>query len=143
MQAVSRHKAPVRTPVAPDGCARTPAEGDCQTRYVDEARVAAAEAALPAPDLIERAADGFGALADPTRLRLLYALARTELCVCDLSRVLARSMGATSHQLQALRRMGLVTYRMEGKLAYYRLTSGWVRALLDDARRRVEGEAPP
>ncbi len=115
----------------------------CRTRYVDEARVAAAEASLPPPEAITRAADAFGALADPTRLRLLYALARTELCVCDLACILGRSMGATSHQLQTLRRMGLVAYRMEGKLAYYRLTSDRVRALLDDARPRVEGETAP
>jgi DNA-binding transcriptional ArsR family regulator len=143
VQATPRREARVRAPAASDGCADAPVEGVCQTRYVDEVRVAAAEAALPSADVIERAADGFGALADPTRLRLLYALARTELCVCDLSRILGRSMGATSHQLQTLRRMGLVTYRMEGKLAYYRLTSDWVRALLDGARRRVEGEAAP
>lgn len=143
MQATARPPARVRTPAVSDGCAEAVAEGVCQVRYVDEARVAAAEAALPAPEVIARAADGFGALADPTRLRLLYALARTELCVCDLARVLGCSMGATSHQLQTLRRMGLVAYRMEGKLAYYSLTSGWVRGLLDDARRRVEGEAAP
>jgi hypothetical protein len=39
--------------------------------------------------------------------------------------------------------MGLVSYRMEGKLAYYRLTSDRVRSLLEDARPRVEGEATP
>lgn len=143
MQATARPPTRVRAPAVSDGCAGASDEGVCQVRYVDEARVAAAEVALPAPEVIARAADGFGALADPTRLRLLYALARTELCVCDLARVLGRSMGATSHQLQALRRMGLVAYRMEGKLAYYSLTSGWVRALLDDARRRLEGEAAP
>lgn len=139
MQSTARRPARVRPPAVTDGCAGAPAEGVCQTRYVDEARVAAAEASLPAPEVIARAADDFGALADPTRLRLLYALADTELCVCDIARVLGRSMGATSHQLQTLRRMGLVAYRMEGKLAYYSLTSGWVRALLADARRRVEG----
>ena len=143
VQATSRRTARVKTPVDPDGCTDAPAEGMCQTRYVDEARVAAAEASLPPPEAITRAADAFGALADPTRLRLLYALARTELCVRDLACILGRSMGATSLPLQTLRRMGLVAYRMEGKLAYYRLTSDRVRTLLDDARPRVEGEAVP
>ena len=143
MQSTARRDARARTPVVTDDCARTPAEGVCQTRYVDEARVAAAEASLPSPEALARAADTFGALADPTRLRLLYALARTELCVCDLARILGRSMGATSHQLQMLRRMGLVTYRMEGKLAYYTLTSEWIRSLLDDARGRTEWEKAP
>ena len=50
-------------------------------------------------------------------------------------------MGATSHQLQTLRRMGLVAYRMEGKLAYYTLTSGWVRGVGFFASRTMSRQA--
>ena len=56
-------------------------------------------------------------------LCLISALSFHELCVCDLSRVLGRSMPATSQQLQRLRREGVVKCRMQGKLAYYRLES--------------------
>lgn len=117
-----------------------PDEGTCQTLYVDEARVAAAQAALPSESTLEQVADFFSALSDPTRLRILTALTTGELCVCDLAKVAGRSMGATSHQLQLLRRLRLVKYRMEGKLAYYSLDDAHVRPLLESVVRRRNGK---
>lgn len=111
-------------------------EGACQTLYVDEARVTAAQAAQPSTSTLEQVADFFSALSDPTRLRILTALTTGELCVCDLAKVANRSMGATSHQLQLLRRLRLVKYRMEGKLAYYSLDDQHVRSLLESVIRR-------
>lgn len=107
--------------------------GECAVLYVDERKVAAVRAAAPPDDAISRVADRFSALSDPTRIRLLHALCRAELCVCDLSKVAGRSMPATSQQLQLLRRLGLVKFRMEGKLAYYSLANPWVRHALETA----------
>ena len=115
---------------------RAQEEGTCRTVYVDDRRVAEARAAIPGEEAIERVADAFGVLSDPTRLRILIALSTGELCVCDLSKVIGRSMPATSHQLQLLRRAALVKYRMAGKLAYYRLADASTTALLDDALRK-------
>lgn len=115
---------------------KAPPRGVCQTLCFDQARVASVLAAMPPPGEIEGIADLFGVLSDPTRVRLLYALTREELCVCDLARVVARSVAATSHQLQLLRRMRLVQYRMAGKLAYYRLDDSRVRRLVTEAVRR-------
>jgi len=107
--------------------------GTCRTIYIDEERVAEAQAAIPGEEEIAHIADAFGVLSDPTRLRILIALSTGELCVCDLSKVIGRSMPATSHQLQLLRRAALVKYRMAGKLAYYRLADVSTKALLHDA----------
>lgn len=96
---------------------------------------------MPDVDIIDHVADSFGALSDPTRVRILYALSKHELCVCDLSRILSRSMPATSHALQQLRRMRLVKYRMEGKLAYYSLRAPWLREVLAAAIERGEQSA--
>lgn len=90
-------------------------------------------AASPSTHDIERVAQRFNALGDPTRIRILHALSRAELCVCDLSKVAGRSMPATSQQLQLLRRLGLVKFRMDGKLAYYSLADEWVRDALQAA----------
>ncbi len=60
-------------------------------------------------------------LAHPGRLRVLHALEDHELCVCDLAHVLDMSMSGMSQQLRELRRLGAVTFRAEGKLAYYRI----------------------
>lgn len=100
---------------------------------MNASRVARARAAAPPVDAFQAAADRFGALSDPTRLRILHALTRAELCVCDLANVADRSLPATSQQLKLLRNLGLVKFRTEGKLSYYRLTGDWVRLALADA----------
>jgi DNA-binding transcriptional ArsR family regulator len=112
-------------------------EGECQTFYVDDARVQRAAASLPDTAVLTQMAETFGVLSDPTRLRILLALDQEELCVCDLARLVKRSMPATSHQLQMLRRLRLVTYRMQGRLAYYSLAETSLRVLLRDARSRL------
>lgn len=105
----------------------------CQVDFVDEMKVARVLKKLPTEDAAVQAADTFAAFADPTRLRLLHALTQAELCVCDLARVVGRSMAATSRQLQTLRRLGLVRYRSAGKLAYYSLASDWAEAMVRQA----------
>jgi DNA-binding transcriptional ArsR family regulator len=69
----------------------------------------------------QQIADLFGTLADPHRLRLLSALAKQELCVCDLAASVKMSESAVSHQLRILRTMRLVKYRREGRNVYYSL----------------------
>ena len=115
----------------------------CEIVYVDERRVASARKGVPEGPPLREIADLVGALSDETRLRLLYALSREELCVCDLAQVAERSIPAISHQLALLRRLGLVTYRNEGKLSYHRLASEVVRQLLDDAARRGARRSGP
>jgi DNA-binding transcriptional ArsR family regulator len=112
--------------------------GVCEVVCVDAQKVAAVRAAAPGEDAIARVTERFSALSDPTRLRILHALCRAELCVCDLSKVATRSMPATSQQLQLLRRLGLVKFRMDGKLAYYSLADAWVRDALETA---LDGDA--
>ena len=69
----------------------------------------------------QRRAELFTILADPNRLRLLSALAKQELCVCDLAAGLKMGESAVSHQLRVLRSMRMVNYRKEGRNVYYSL----------------------
>lgn len=135
-----RSFASVKSATAPRRRPARASSGDCEVVYVDEGRVTAARAAAPPGEVLERVAERFSALSDPTRLRILHALGRAELCVCDLSKVAGRSMPATSQQLRLLRRLGLVRFRAEGKLAYYRLASAWVR---DALRTALDAEEAP
>jgi|YNPNPStandDraft_1061719.scaffolds.fasta_scaffold09427_4 DNA-binding transcriptional ArsR family regulator len=66
-------------------------------------------------------AETFEALADPTRVRLVSALAEAELSVGELAGLLGMSISAISHQLRLLRRLRLVKRRREGKRIYYAL----------------------
>jgi DNA-binding transcriptional ArsR family regulator len=74
-------------------------------------------------------ADLFQILASPTRLRMVEALARGELCVCDLAAVVGVSDSAVSHHLRQLRQMRIVAYRKEGRMAYYHLDDEHIERL--------------
>lgn len=90
-------------------------------RAFDPRAVAAARRTQLKDPELERAAECLGVLAHPSRLRLLTALDGRELCVCDCAKVLAAKVPATSQHLKELRRLGAITFRADGKMAYYRL----------------------
>jgi DNA-binding transcriptional ArsR family regulator len=98
---------------------------------VEEARRALAQA--PA----EALAETFRVLGDPTRVRVLLALSRRELCVCDLAELFDVTPSAVSHQLRILRAHRLVKARREGKLAFYSLDDDHVRTLFAEGLRHV------
>jgi DNA-binding transcriptional ArsR family regulator len=110
----------------------------CEVRCVDERKVRRAQDAMKAPDAVTTLAETFRILGDPTRLRIAHALAREELCVCDLATLLGVSQSVVSHSLRALRQMRLVRYRKEGKIAYYALDDEHIASLLDEGFRHVE-----
>ena len=86
----------------------------------------------------QRMAELFGVLADPSRLRLLSALASQELCVCDLAAVAKMSESAVSHQLRILRTMRLVSYRREGRNVYYGLADSHIINLYREVAAHLE-----
>src|SRR5580700_8845780 len=86
----------------------------CQAVYVSLKFMAGKSATLSL-DLL------FGALADPTRLRLLNLIADREICVCYLVEILRISQPKVSRHLAYLRRAGIVAARREGKWVHYRL----------------------
>lgn len=104
--------------------------GECEVRLMHPDAVARVQAALPSPEAVEAATERLKLLADPTRYRVLSALAREELCVCDLAAIASVNESSMSHQLRLLRAHGLVAFRKEGRMAYYRLASDTVRPLL-------------
>jgi DNA-binding transcriptional ArsR family regulator len=104
--------------------------GECEVRLMHPDAVARVQAALPTPEEVEAATERLKLLADPTRYRVLSALAREELCVCDLAAVAGVNESSMSHQLRLLRAHGLVSFRKQGRMAYYRLASDAVRPLL-------------
>ena len=112
--------------------------GEFDVDVVDIAKVRAARADLPDVARTQAMAALFGALADPTRVRLIAALERAELCVGDLAATAGLSASATSHQLRLLRTLGLVRTRREGRTVYYALDDEHVRTLYRQALDHVE-----
>ena len=101
-------------------------------------RVAARRHALTHPDDVMRVAETFRLLGDPTRVRILDALAGGELCVCDLAQVLDVSESAVSHQLRLLRGVRLVRPRRAGRQVFYRLDDQHIIRLFQQALKHVE-----
>lgn len=110
----------------------------CEILYVDEPRVRRVEAQMPADETIEAVSDTFKVLSDPTRMRIVFALSRAELCVCDMAALLGLSVSAVSHQLRLLRNLRLAKYRKEGRLAYYSLDDDHTAQLLQDVLNHVQ-----
>jgi ArsR family transcriptional regulator len=121
---------------------KNPGTGECEARIVDSAAVSRVRASLPPERGQTRLAGLFAALGDPTRGRILLALAHEELCVCDLAEVAGVSGSAVSHQLRMLRDLRLVDWTRDGKRAVYRLADEHVRDLLAIGLSHIgEGEA--
>jgi ArsR family transcriptional regulator len=93
---------------------------------------------MPEERTINALAETFAALSDPTRVRILTALARQELCVLDLAGLLGLTGSAVSHQLRLLRAQRLVKYRKEGKIAFYALDDDHIRNLLGECMKHVK-----
>ncbi len=72
----------------------------------------------------------FSVFADATRLRILSALAISEMCVTDLSRVLELNQTTLSHQLRFLRDAGLVRTERHGKVIFYYPAGGIVNDIM-------------
>ncbi len=86
-------------------------------------------------------AETFKVLGDTTRVRMLDALSRAELCVCDLAALLGLSESAVSHQLRLLRVMRLVRPRRDGRLVYYTLDDQHIVGLFAQGLEHVEERA--
>ena len=104
----------------------------CETHsIVDREKVLRAGRDMPETGILNTLAETFKVLSNPRRLKIINALSKHELCVCDLAALLGTTDSAVSHQLRTLRQMRLVKYRREGKLAYYSLDDRHVQLLFE------------
>jgi ArsR family transcriptional regulator, lead/cadmium/zinc/bismuth-responsive transcriptional repressor len=118
-----------------------PAADLCDVRHTSGEVVAPIRRTLVSERAAEALAATFSVLGDPTRVRLLDALAQQEMCVCELAEIVDSSESAVSHQLRLLRSLRLVRSRRSGRLVFYRLDDEHIRRLLDQGRRHIEEDA--
>jgi DNA-binding transcriptional ArsR family regulator len=110
---------------------------------VDVDAVERAQGRLPSLEETQRVTSVLALLAEPTRLRVLYALDEVEeLCVGDLALTLAISEDAVGYALRLLRTAGLVTRRKEGRVVYYRLAGGFPEPLRQHCLMRLAAMSP-
>ena len=104
----------------------------CEVNVVDARKVTSVRRKMHSADAVQLLAETFRVLGDPTRVKIVFALAHEELCVCDLATIVGASQSAVSHSLRALRQMDLVRYRKQGKIAYYSLDDDHIGRLIDE-----------
>ena len=85
---------------------------------------------VPHGDILEGVVCFFSVFADYTRIKILSALAISELCVTDLSRILDLNQTTVSHQLRFLKSAGIVRCCRQGKVIFYSLTNDSINDVL-------------
>ena len=85
---------------------------------------------MPSDDELYDLAELFKVFGDSTRIRILYALFESEMCVCDIAETLNMTQSAISHQLKILKQSKLVGNRREGKSIIYYLADDHVRTII-------------
>jgi DNA-binding transcriptional ArsR family regulator len=113
-------------------------EGLCDIQEANEDMVEEVKAQMLNEDLILLITNVFKAVGDPTRLKILYALSKKPLCVCELAMLLDMEHSAISHQLRVLRDKNLVKFKKEGKMARYSLKDEHVLILIKMAVEHAE-----
>lgn len=109
----------------------------CDIKSVDEKKVQSIIKVILTDDEAVRLSETFRVLADPTRTRIIDALTKDELCVCDIARIIGMSISAVSHQLRMLRNMRLVKFRKEAKMVYYSLDDEHISKLFNEGLKHV------
>ena len=109
----------------------------CQYRVIHQERIDKAGTTALEEGEVEILSRLFKAMGDPSRMKILWALAQGEMCVCDLAAFLGITESAVSHQLRNLRQLQLVTNRRNGVILYYRLADHHVSELLSVALQHV------
>ncbi len=103
-----------------------------------EEAVRRVQADLPDDDILYDLADLFRIFADSTRIKILYALYESELCVGAIAQLLGMTQSAISHQLRALKQAKLVKFRREGKTVFYSLADDHVVTILAQGMEHIE-----
>ncbi len=88
-------------------------------------------------DILFDVSDFFKILGDSTRAKIMWALDKNEMCVCDLAVLLNMTKSAISHQLRTLRDAKLVKFRKEGKMVFYNLADDHVKIIFEMALEHV------
>ena len=109
----------------------------CDYIHAHEDIVNAVNAQMPDEEILYDLAELFKVFGDSTRIKILYVLFESEMCVCDIAQLLNMNQSAISHQLRVLKQSKLVKYRRDGKTVFYSLADGHVRTILGPGMEHV------
>ncbi|MCI2055758.1 MAG: metalloregulator ArsR/SmtB family transcription factor [Oscillibacter sp.] len=109
----------------------------CDFIHAHEDIVKKVQQEMPGEDALYDLTELFRIFGDSTRVRILYVLFESEMCVCDIAQLLGMTQSAISHQLRALKSARLVKSRREGKTVFYSLADSHVQTIIDQGLEHV------
>jgi DNA-binding transcriptional ArsR family regulator len=109
----------------------------CECMQVHQDVVNRVSNEMPDDEILYDVAELFKVFGDSTRVKILYALFESEMCVCDIADLLGMTQSAISHQLRVLKQSRLVKYRRDGKTVFYSLADGHIKTIFDQALEHV------
>lgn len=110
----------------------------CDFLHAHEDLVESVRRRMPEEDTLYNLTELFRIFGDSTRLRILYVLFESEMCVCDIAALLGLTQSAISHQLRALKSARLVKSRRDGKTVFYSLADEHVKTIIDQGLDHVK-----
>jgi ArsR family transcriptional regulator len=111
---------------------------DCDVIHSDV--VESVKKKMPEEDILYDLSDFFKVLGDSTRVKIMWALDESEMCVCDLAVLLNMTKSAISHQLRSLKQANLVKFRRDGKVVYYSLSDDHVKEIFEKGLEHIREE---
>lgn len=110
----------------------------CEYMHVHEDIVKCVNEKMPEEEKLYELADFFKIFADSTRIKILYVLLCSEMCVCDIAQILNMTQSAISHQLRILKQMNLVRNRRDKKTIFYSLADDHIVSILSQGFEHIE-----
>lgn len=110
---------------------------NCDLIHVHDDLVSKAKKHMPKDEMLYDLAELFKVFGDSTRIKILWALFESEMCVCDIAEVLNMSLSAVSHQLRILKQARLVKFRKEGKNVFYSLDDDHISSIFDVGLKHI------
>ncbi len=109
----------------------------CDFMHVHEEIVRKVEQVMPDEEQLLNLAEFYKVFGDSTRIKILYVLSQSEMCVCDIATLLQMGQSAISHQLRMLKQMRLVKFRRDGKTVFYSLADGHIETILAQGMEHI------
>lgn len=113
-------------------------DGTCEFMHVHDEIVGRVEQVMPDEQQLLDLSEFFKVFGDSTRIKILYVLSQSEMCVCDIATLLQMGQSAISHQLRILKQMRLVNFRREGKTVFYSLADDHIQTILNQGMEHIE-----
>lgn len=109
----------------------------CEFMHIHDELLEKVRGIMPEEETLYDLAELYKVFGDTTRIKILYALFESEMCVCDIAGLLGISISAISHQLRILKQARLVRFRREGKTVFYSLSDDHVRSILGQGMEHI------